>query len=199
MEIKNDNDLQNATEQAGELLQAINDYCVAQNKTIADVPESKVRFPRGFLRTATFQRSRFPFINNQALKSNIAYTLMLSDTILWLAIRTDITGIPKDMLFKLFIFLVGAIAESTTKEYLKGICGKKFKKRSEHLFELGIITKQLRDDLDWLWDTRNKMHLFQIPGREFENDYNPDNHIRAINAFRGLLQSLTNKGFLNAH
>lgn len=196
MEIENDVDLKRASEEAGVLIQAIYDYCVSKNKTIADVPSAKVRFPRGFLRTAHYQRSRFPFLNNHALKSNTAYTLMLSDTILWLAIRTDIAGMPKDMLYKLFIFLVGTVMESTTKEYLKGICGKNFKSRTEYLFNEKIIEKGLKDDIDWLWDVRNRMHLFQLEGREYENDYCPQNHHRTIRAFRGLLTALDAQGVL---
>lgn len=197
MEIKNDRELAEASAKAGELLQAINDYCVAQNKTIADVPESKVRFPRGFIRTAAYQRSRFPFLSCHDLKSNIAYTLMLSDTILWLALRTDISGMAKDMLYKLFLFLVGTVTESTTKEYLKGICGKSYKTRTEYLEQEGIIDQALKNELDWLWDTRNRMHLFQLDGREYKNDYCPENHHRAIKAFRCLLNSLSARGSLN--
>lgn len=196
MEIKNEKELAAASAKASELLQAINDYCVAQKKTIADVPNSKVRFPRGFIRTASYQRSRFPFLDCYALKSNIAYTLMLSDTILWLAVRTDITGMAKDMLYKLFLFLVGAVIESTTKEHLKGICGKHYKLRTEYLVNNQIITDALKSELDWLWDTRNKMHLFQLEGREYENDYCPENHHRAIKAFRELLAVLEAKGKL---
>lgn len=197
MEIKNETELAEASAKAGELLQAIHNYCVSENKTIAEVPESKVRFPRGFIRSAAYQRSRFPFLSCNNLKSNIAYTLMLSDTILWLALRTDLSGMAKDMLYKLFIFLVGAVAESTTKEYLKGICGKHYKKRTEYLLDNGIIEAQLKAELDWLWDTRNRMHLFQLEGREYENDYCQENHHRAISAFRGMLQALSNKGLLS--
>ena len=92
MAISNEKELQAATEKASELLQEIHNYCAAQNKTIAEVPESRVRFPRGFIRSADYQRNRFPFLTNSDLKANIAYTLILSDTILWLAVRTDIFG-----------------------------------------------------------------------------------------------------------
>ena len=198
MNITNDEELAEASKKAGELLQSINDYCVAQNKTITDFPESKVRFPRGFVRTAAHQRHRFPFLSSHDLKSNIAYTLILSDTILWLALRTDISGMAKDMLYKLFLFLVGAVAESTTKEYLKGICGKNYKVRTTYLVNNGVIDQDLKDELDWLWDTRNRMHLFQLKGREYVNDYCPENHHRAIRAFRDMLAAFTEKGALNA-
>ena len=194
MKINNDKDLAQAAERAGVLLQAINDYCVEQGKTIADVPASQVRFPRGFIRTAGHQRNRFKFLSCETLKSNIAYTLMLSDTVLWLAIRTDVSGMARDMLYKLFIFLVATIIESSTKEYLKGICGKNYKTRTTYLVEEGIIDNSLKDELDWLWDIRNKMHLFQLHRREYENEYCPENHERAIFAFRRMLDALSTKG-----
>lgn len=197
MEITNDKELAEASAKASELLQAINDYCVSKNMTIADVPESQVRFPRGFIRTASYQRRRFPFLTCHALKSNIAYTLMLSDTILWLALRTDISGMAKDMLYKLFIFLVGTVTESTTKEYLKGICGKNYKARTEFLVNEKIIDDSLKKELDWLWDTRNRMHLFQLNGKEYENDYCPENHHRAIKGFRDMLSALSARGVIN--
>ena len=196
MPISNEQELQAAAEKASELLQEIHNYCAAQNKTIAEVPASRVRFPRGFIRTAEYQRSRFPFISNRDLRANIAYTLILSDTILWLAVRTDVFGTARDMLYKLFIFLVGSVLESTTKEYLKGHCGKNFCKRNEYMVEHGIITEDLRKEIDWVWETRNKMHLFQLEGREWENDYDQNTHRRCISAFRGLLAALTAKGRL---
>lgn len=196
MAITNNKELQDAADRASELIQEIHNYCAAQNKTIADVPEAKVRFPRGFIRPAPYQRERFPFLDDYNLKANISYTLILSDTILWLAVRTDIFGTARDMLYKLFIFLIGSIIESTTKEYLKGVCGKNFNKRTEYLHTHGIISEKLKEEIDWVWDVRNKMHLFQLEGREWENNYDVNNHIRCIAAFRGLLDALSKKGKL---
>lgn len=190
MAITNDTELRKATEDAGALLQQIHDYCVSQNKTIADMPDAQVRFPRGFIRSAAHQRRRFRFLNNYTLKCNISYTLILSDTIVWLAIRTDVSGTAKDMLLKLFTFLVTTVIESTTKEYLRGVCGKSFKRRNQYLLENDIIKQELKNELDWLWDVRNKMHLFLVRDREWENNYDMTNHKRVINAFRELLQAL---------
>lgn len=194
MPITNEQELQEATNQASALIQAIHDYCSANGRTIADVPEARVRFPRGFIRTAAYQRSRFPFLADHALKSNIAYTLILSDTILWLAVRTDVGGTARDMLNKLFIFLVGSIIESVTKVYLRGICGRNFEARLTFLVENAVITQNLKDEICWVWETRNRMHLFQLEGREYENDYNEENHTRTIAAFRGLLAALEARG-----
>lgn len=194
MPIRNDRELQEAAEQASALIQEIHDYCAATRRTIADVPEARVRFPRGFIRTATYQRSRFPFLEDHALKSNIAYTLILSDTILWLSVRTDVSGIAREMLNKLFIFLVGSIIESVTRVYLRGVCGKNFESRLTFLVEHGVISQDLREELSWIWETRNRMHLLKLEGREFENEYNLENHHRTIYAFRGLLSALSTRG-----
>lgn len=188
--ITNDDELQIAASRASELIQEINDYCRSTNRTIADVPQAKVRFPWGFIRTAEYQRSRLPFLKNAILKSNLAYTLILSDTIIWLSVRTDISGIARAMLNKLFVFLIGSIVESITKEYLKGTCGKNFEGRLTFLVEAGVIDGELKDEICWIWNTRNRMHLFQLEGREFENEYHDANHMRAIRAFRGLLAAL---------
>jgi len=194
MPITNNQELQQAANQASALIQEIHDYCAATNRTIVDIPEAKVRFPRGFIRTASYQRTRFPFLNDPALKSNIAYTLILSDTILWLSVRTDVGGTALDMLNKLFIFLIGSIIESITKVYLRGICGQNFEMRTTFLAENGVINAALRDEICWVWTTRNRMHLFQLEGREYENEYNRDNHLRTIAAFRGLLAALEARG-----
>lgn len=194
MPITNEHELQLAANQASTLIQEIHDYCAASNRTIADVPAARVRFPRGFIRTADYQRSRFSFLNDYSLKSNIAYTLIMSDTILWLSVRTDVGGTARDMLNKLFIFLVGSIIESVTKVYLRGICGRNFGGRLDFLEDNGVISNDLKNELCWVWDTRNRMHLFQLEGREYENEYHQENHIRTISAFRGLLSALEERG-----
>ena len=154
MKIENEAKLEEAVEKAGELLQAIQDYCGRDNIT-----KAKVRFPRGYIRTASTQRGRLRFIKDQDLKSNLAYTLMLSDVVLWNLIRTDISGTANQMLIKLFIFLGGSMIESITRDYLKGICGKNFKKRTEYLVNNSVIPEDLKQELDWVWDTRNNIHF----------------------------------------
>jgi len=176
-------------QEAGRLLQEIQDYCGRNYKE-----DAKVRFPRGFLRTAESQRTRLPFVKDADLKSNLAYTLILSDVVLWLLNRTDIAATAKEMLIKLFIFLGGSLTESITKDYLKGICGKGYKERTKYLLDNGIIDNSLKEDLDWAWDTRNNMHLFMLEEREYENDYNTASHVRCAKAFKGLIDALTTKG-----
>src|SRR5690554_6832266 len=68
MAITNDRELRDASRKAGELLQEIQDYCGRKLKD-----DAKVRFPRGYLRTASSQRERLSFVADEDLKSNLAY------------------------------------------------------------------------------------------------------------------------------
>lgn len=190
MPIANDQELQEAVGRAGALLQEIQDYCVQQGQQWNAVPGARVRFPRGFLRTAEQHRARLPFVTDRALKDNLAYTLMLSDTVLWLRLRTDITAMAGEMLVKLLVFLVGTLCESITKNYLHGRCGRSYKGRNEFLVAEGIITQNLADELNWVWDTRNNMHLFQLEEREYDNQYDDACHDRCVTAFRDLIAAL---------
>ena len=196
MKISSPEELKKAVNQASVLLQAIHDYCEDHGKTYLVFPDACVRFPNGFIRRATSQRARLPFITDQALKSNIAYTMILSDAILWLYLRTDIFGTAKQMLTKLYVFLMGSISESITKDYLTGICGGPYKARTKDLLDKGIISAELQQDLDWLWDSRNRMHLFQLGSAEYKNEYDLICHMRCVATFRALLAALTERGAL---
>ena len=194
MPIETDEELAVAVKKAGLLLQEIQDYCGRENR-----PDAKVRFPRGYLRTASEQRNWLKFVQSKDLKANLSYTLILTDSILWLLVRTDIAATAKDMLIKIFIYLGGALIEGILSDYLTGIVGKQrsFKKRTEYLLENDIISQSLHDDLNWVWDMRNNMHLFLLDGREYENSYNATSHVRCANAFKELIMVLDSKGRIN--
>lgn len=194
MEINNHSDLKKAAEEAGALLQQIHDYCTINDLNWAKCEESKVRFPRGFIRTASLQRKRIPFVEDKTLKDNLAYTLILSDVVLWLKLRTDLWGTPKEMLTKLYVFLIGTLCESITKDFLSGVCGKNYKKRNEYMVAHKIITTELQIQLDWLWDIRNRMHLFQLDSCEYKNEYTEECHQRCVNTYRELLAALRAHG-----
>lgn len=190
MTIESEVQLKAAVAKVDILLQEIQDYCHSKDATAIEYTEAKVRFPRGFIRPAAAQRARLPFVKDATLVKNLSYTLILSDTLLWLVIRTDLWGIPKEMLIKLNVFLLGSMCESITKDYLKGICGKNFEGRTKHLADTKIITSKLKDEIDWVWEVRNKMHLFQLEDTEYYNDYSMETNRRAVTAFRGLLNAL---------
>mgnify|MGYP001605822026 CR=1 FL=1 len=79
MPIDTDDDLEAAVAKASVLLQQIQDYAQRDFTKAA-----KVRFPRGYLRTAAQARTRLGFLSSSHLKSNISYTMMLSDVQHWL-------------------------------------------------------------------------------------------------------------------
>jgi hypothetical protein len=187
MAISNDRELIHAVVQAGNLLQEIQDYVERDGSKPA-----QVRFPRGFLRTAAEARRRLRFLPTSHLRSNIAYTMLLSDVQHWLLVRTDLAGTAREMVIKLQLFLVGSIIESITKDYLRGKCGGNFGRRAEYLVEKGLISQQLCDELKWLWEVRNRMHLFQLDNTEWlATDYAAASIRRGAEAFQGLLDALT--------
>lgn len=190
MAISTEEELRVAVEEAGNLLQEIQEYLTREGLSYVEHPNAKVRFPRGYIRPAEVQRKRMPFVRDSALRTNLAYTLILSDVVLWLNLRTDLWGIPREMLTKLYVFLVGNMVESITKDFLKGVCGSGFKERNKYLAEQNIIDSQLQADLDWLWDMRNRMHLFQLAKEEYNNSYDHECHMRCVETFRGLLSVL---------
>ena len=186
MTITNNLELQTAVDEASALIQEIQDYVGRDFSKPA-----KLRFPRGYLRTAEEARSRVKFLPNRTLRSNIAYTMQLADVQHWILVRTDLSGIAKEMVIKLQMFLLGSIVESVTKTFLHGRCGGNFCRRTQYLLDSGVIDSTLRTDIDWLWNLRNDMHLFQLDGIEWSStEYTIANHNRAVRAFRKLLAKL---------
>ena len=186
MAIQSDQELALKVIEAGALLQEIQDYVGRDFSKPA-----KIRFPRGYIRTAAEARLRIPFVKDVKLKSNVSYTMILSDVQHWLLVRTDLSATAKEMIIKLQMFLLGSIVESLTKVYLKGKCGGNFCKRTAYLKEHDVISEQLQIDIDWLWDMRNKMHLFLVDRSEWQSsDYTIANHNRAVMAFKNLLEKL---------
>jgi hypothetical protein len=187
MIINNDAELKKAISKADQLIQAIHDYAGR------DFPKPcQLRFPRGYVRTANMQRNRMPFLPKGPLKDNISYTLILSDTVHWLLDRTDVSGTIKSQLIKMNMFLLGSLAESITKVYLDGKCKQGYKQRTHFLLAGDLIDQDLKDDLDWLWDMRNNMHLFLVREREHNCPYyTVTQHNRSIKAFRKLIANLS--------
>ena len=186
MTIENDDELREAVNEVSGLIQKIQDYAGRDFSKPA-----QVRFPRGYLRAADECRKRVNFLPDQTFRSNIAYTIQLADVQHWLLNRTDLSGMAKEMVIKLHMFLLGTIIESVTKNYLRGRCGSNFCRRTQYLVDHQFIDPGLKTDIDWLWDIRNNMHLFQLEDIEWSSeDYTVKNHNRAVLTFRKLLVAL---------
>ena len=184
--IDNDTELFLATAEVGEKIQAIHDYLGERNH-----PNGIIRFPRGYLRTCVEHRKKYPFIADHTLRSNIAYTLLLTDLFRWLLNRTDITGQAKEMIIKKEISSIGSIVESVTKCYLKGRNGggQNYKYRSQILVDENIISEHVKEELDWVWDVRNGEHLLLLKQRDW-GIYGMKECNRAIRALHKLRNSL---------
>lgn len=189
MSIENEQQLIEAVNECGGLVQQITDY-------LADHPrhewDARIRFPRGFLKTNANIRSRLPFIEDDTLKRNVSYALMTHQTLYWVVFRTDIGGQAREMLIKEAVCLLGAICESIS--IFPGVPGlgrgKSFARRMDKLLELEVIDKSARKRLEWLWDKRNQEHLYDVPFREFDHYSNSDWY-KSVKAYRALRDALT--------
>jgi len=184
--IENDEQLREAVTAANEHIQAIQDYLVQRNHA-----DGKIRFPRGFLRTATHFRSQLGFIGDNNLKKNLSYALILSDVLRWLTNRTDLTGTAREMVIKNAIILMGSICESIAIDGTKGIIGKKhsFCERADRMVAKGIITGDLRDELRWLWEKRTGIHIYELDHQEYDT-YGIADYNKAVTATKNLRDAL---------
>ncbi len=179
------NDLESLVISASEALQTIQNKC-GTKKTI----EARVRFPRGFIRTATNTRRTLPCLGNKVQRKNASYALMKNDVFRWLAIRTDLSGTALSMVIKEGISSLGGICEWLTKEATKGHASSRpYKVRTEKLVDLSIISEELKEELDWVWDIRNNEHLHKISTLEHAM-YSRADYNRALKAYSELRDKL---------
>jgi len=167
--------------EAGSALQAI------QNEFARDgVAHARVRFPRGFIRTASSLRANLPNLGSEVQRRNASYALMNLDTFRWLVVRTDLSGTALSMIVKEGISLLGALCEWLTKEATRGHASRRpYIARTQKLVGLGHITSELKDELDWVWNIRCNEHIHQVTSLEHEK-YTRVDYNRAVNAYTEL-------------
>ena len=186
--ISNEHELAEAVGAASTHLQEINDY-------LADHPQAvgRVRFPRGYLSTVNTYAARYPWMNNRVLRRNLAYQYVFGDILRWINNRTDVWGLAKEMVIKHAIVVMGSIAESllATSVQQLGYPEARFPSRLNRLFNEQIVDGNLRDELRWLWDSRNAIHLHEVPNVEIEV-YEAADARRAYKAVQGLETALAN-------
>lgn len=185
--IHNDDELDDAVARAGELLQDIQDYLERDLRSAG-----KVRFPRGFIRGASYYRRRIQsFVPDETVRKNLSYNFMLSNIYLWLLSRTDITSIAADMVIKAGIVLAGSLCESMMQQALKGVVGRdrSYKDRTQYLAKHHYISSDLRDELNWLWDRRCNIHLSGVKSSEYDH-YKRSFYNRAATSVRELVTAL---------
>ena len=149
--------------------------------------DAKIDFPQGVLRRAENIRICLPFINDGVLKTNLSYHLMLADFYDWFLNRFGISLTGQEMLIKESICLYGNICAAVFKDVVSK--NKKVKECIKSLFEQGIINENLKNNLEWLWATRNKEHIEDLEEWEFKK-YSLDDYKRASDTWKLLMGSL---------
>ncbi len=86
---------------------------------------AKLRSPHGTMSYARTYQKQFSFVNNDTLKKNISYLLMLNDFLTWTVRRFFLAPGIKDMLLKNIITNFGYAVEATNKNIAKRISEKK--------------------------------------------------------------------------
>jgi hypothetical protein len=147
-----------------------------------------IRFPREFIRTAQTFRDRWWFIQSDVLRRNVAYLLILSDVNRWMLNRMGLLGVAREMVVKQGIFVIAAVLEGVTIDFLGARKGG-FDKRVQKLRDAPIIDEALANRLKKVWKDRNEMHIQELQTRAMGKhklaDYN-----NAIHALRGLREQL---------
>ena len=182
-------DIECQISQADEALQTIQDYLDRKND-----PKGRIRFPRGFIRTAGTLRSTLPILGTEVQRRNVSYSLMMTDVLRWLVVRTDLSGAALSMVVKEAISILGAVCEWMTKEGTRGHGSKKsYVDRTARLVELGNIPMKLKVELDWVWEIRCKTHVYKVTDLEHKK-YTRADYNRALRAYKGLREALCSIG-----
>jgi hypothetical protein len=175
--------------EAGAALQEISDF-VKEHPRHAAI--AKVRFPRGYLRTAAGHRNRLAFVANPILRDNVSYALMTHDVLRWISSRTDLSGQALEMITKEAVCLLGTVCESISiyPNYHGLGRGAGFSRRVQRLVEMGIIDAAAQERLNWLWAKRNQEHLIDVLFREWDH-YTGRDWSLSVDAYHALRDGLT--------
>lgn len=190
--IRNDEDLSQRVSAVNEALQEIHNYIGPDDPERYDRREFKIRFPRSYIRTASQFGARLPFITDDILKRNISYSLIEADLLSWLLNRTDVTGILRGMIIKSGIVKMGSIAEACVRFTTRGRLGERngFKGRCGRLQSDRQISMELLGEMNWLWDTRDAIHLHLLSNTELTR-YSDGDFDRAFIGVRNLCIALS--------
>jgi len=156
------------------------------------IPEAQVRFPRGFIRTAGALRKDLPLLGTDIQRRNASYALMTSDILRWLVVRTDLSGPALSLIVKEGICILGTLCEWLTKEATRGYASNRpYKLRTQKLLDLGLISTDMKTELDWIWDIRCREHLHEVSALECYM-YSRIDYNRAQKAYSNLRDNLVN-------
>jgi len=149
--------IEELAEAAGEAMQDIQTDLGSQTY----VAEARVRFPRGYVRTAARLYNNLPEIGDNTKRRNFAYQLMRADVCRWLLTRTDVYGQVQSVLVAEHICILAYGVEFFVKSLNYRKVGKKhsFKRHTKYLVDTGVLDANLKSELDWMWDVRTHEHL----------------------------------------
>ena len=152
--------------------------------------DARVRFPRGYLIEIGRWRLALGFVRRTAVMNNVAYTLMMYDVQTWLLRRTDLAATARDMMVKAAIAALGSIAEAIIVDATSPPMGRRqrMSSRVAALAAANRIDTGVDVELKWLWDTRNRLHLFELTSSEFsfyEADHLPRAEAAVVALFQG--------------
>jgi hypothetical protein len=177
--------LESLAKEAGDHLQEIQNNYGPKN-----TPSARVKFPRGFIRTAEELRKTLPNLGEEVQRRNASYALMKNDIDRWLAIRTDLYGAALSMVIKDAIVTLGGICEWLTKEATRGNGRRRsYRVRTEKLVEMGVIDQNLKEELDWVWEIRCNSHMHGVEALEHVM-YSRQDYNRARRAYGKLIEAL---------
>lgn len=116
---------------------------------------------------------------------------MFLDVLRWLGNRTDIFGTARNMLFKQGLVIIGSVIETICVKCTEDIIGRShnFKERTRRMVIKDMITKQLKDSLDCIWDKRSNVHIYLVSLSEHEY-YKSDDFNKAKLALNQLRDQL---------
>jgi len=145
----------------------------------------KIPFPLGVLGKVEDFMKELSFLSDKILKRNLAYHLLLADFYKWFLDRFNILFTGQEMLIKEAIGLYGRICAAV----VANISGRKgFMPGVKDISKNRIIDDILKEDLEWLWNTRCKEHIENLKEVEYEK-YSLENFEKAILIWERLKKS----------
>lgn len=177
--ITDDSEIPSLVEEINTRMQELQNYIGDRN-----IDESRIKFPRGYLRTCEYHREKYAFLRDPVIEKNISYTLLATDVYRWLLNRTDLGLSAQGMIVKHGLILICSIVEVLVLKKSKGLPdrGSTFKSYLRALVANHQLNGELDKELRWLWDTRQNVHLSLAKEPE-HNKYEVKDYNRAV---RGL-------------